>query len=208
MDRVHQRVAYLWTRENAQHAHNEQEDDEGDDDDEDEDPEQREYQKARSAMDKKLRVQHNKAYRYIRQHLSDKVVATTKNLNVRHLRNYWNDGTTLDKRKSRKEYDQLKLEDCTDFEDFKTAFDNKVLELRQLGVKAVADDEDVLYDLNEKLPAAWKENIIATGRLHVYRSASRKLRFLFFNLYYYLHSDFSANNKQESYCTDYNHYVL
>ena len=91
--------AYIWKPE--------QQEDEGDAED---DPADKDYQDARNPSAKKLRVQHNKAFKYIRKGLTDSFFQTTIGFEtnvpklLRHLRDQWNDGTTSDKARLREEF--------------------------------------------------------------------------------------------------------
>ena len=93
--------------------------DAGDDDEGDEadaDPADHDYQSATTAPERKLRIQHNKAFRFIRNSLSPEVFDTTMGLPcsvpklLRHLRNYWNDGSVIDRDSLRMEYLEMALE--------------------------------------------------------------------------------------------------
>ena len=112
---------------------------------------------------KKLRVQHNKAFKFIRQRLSEEFFEETQGMPthvpklLRKLRSYWNDGSTHDVNAIRKEFESLRLEDTgLDMKAFQTKFLNKLRQARNFNVGTAATDEDALYRFNEALPAAWK----------------------------------------------------
>ena len=123
-------TAYKW--EPADGVDNEAEEEE----EEEEDPAERDYQLAVTASDRKLRTKHNMAFKYIRAHLSPAVFDTTMHLPtsvpklLRHLRSYWNDGSVCDRDKLRTEYQDMRLEQYADMEEFITAFQNKVRVMR------------------------------------------------------------------------------
>ena len=134
---------------------------EDDSEEEEADPGLRNYQRAANAQERRLRVQHNKAYKYIRNSLSDEVFertigqpASVPQL-LRHLRDYVNDGSVIDRATIRDEYQAMKLEDYSSYETYEMAFKNKVIAMRKLKMGLVQEDEDVLHQFNKGLPAAW-----------------------------------------------------
>ncbi len=126
------------------------------------DPADRDYQAAANAADRKLRVKHNNAFKYIRAHLSPAVFDTTMHLPtsvpmlLRHLRRYWNDGSVCDRDKLRTEYQDMRLQQYADMEKFVTAFTNMVRVMRNHNLGLVSNDDDVLYQFNKSLPRAWE----------------------------------------------------
>ena len=125
------------------------------------DPADYDYQVAANAEKRKLRVQHNKAFQFIRKNLCTEIFNTTIGLShsvpklLRHLQNRWNDGTTHDKARLRQEYTQMKLDRYKDINDYITHFTNKVAELKEFNIGLVDDDEDVLYQFKMGLPSPW-----------------------------------------------------
>jgi hypothetical protein len=126
------------------------------------DPANRDYLIANSAPERKLRTQHNKAFKYIRSCLSPAVFDTTLGLPhsvpklLRHLRQYWNDGSVCDRDKLRTEYQAMQLEQYDDMERFITAFKNKVVVMKNYKLGLVSNDDDVLFQFNKSLPQAWQ----------------------------------------------------
>ena len=93
------------------------------------DPADRDYQTVRNQADRSLRRQHNKAFACIRNTLSPEMFETTLRLPtsvpklLRHLHKLVvSDGTTSDKDRLRTEYQEMKLENCSDVQDYITAF--------------------------------------------------------------------------------------
>jgi hypothetical protein len=126
-----------------------------------EDPADYDYQAASNAEKRKLRVQHNKAFQFIRKNLCTEIFNTTIGLShsvpklLRHLQNRWNDGTTHDKARLRREYTKMTLDRYKDINDYITHFTNKVAELKEFKIGLVDDDEDVLYQFKMGLPTPW-----------------------------------------------------
>ena len=110
---------------------------------------------------KKLRVQHNKAFRFIRNSLSEELFNTTLHLPtsvpklLRHLRSKWNDGTVSDRDKLRVEYTELKLSSFVDLEAYITAFKNQVVVCKRYNLGLVDNEEDILFQFNKGLPNGW-----------------------------------------------------
>ena len=131
-------------------------------DEPEEDPADRNYLVANNLADRKLRIQHNKAFKYIRSCLSPAVFDTTLGLPhsvpklLRHLRQYWNDGSVCDRDKLRTEYQAMQLEQYDDMERFITAFKNKVVVMKNYKLGLVSNDDDVLFQFNKSLPQAWQ----------------------------------------------------
>jgi hypothetical protein len=126
------------------------------------DPADKDYQAATNGAERKLRTKHNKAFQFIRNALSDEMFDTTLQLDtsvpklLRHLHKLVvSDGTVSDRDRLRTEYQELCLEDYSDMQAYITAFKNKVHTLRGLGLGLVAEDGDVLYQLNKGLPSTW-----------------------------------------------------
>jgi hypothetical protein len=150
-----------------------------DDDDDAEDPAEKDYQAAASAAERKLRTQHNKAFRFIRNALSDENFDTTLQLPtsvpklLRHLHKLVvSDGTVSDRDRLRTEYQEISLEDYNDMQAYITAFKNKVHTLRDLGLGLVAEDDDVLYQFNKGLPSAWTNYMSIVSALQLSFSAA------------------------------------
>jgi hypothetical protein len=132
--------------------------------DQPDDPADHDYQAAGNAAAKKLRLVHNKAWKFIRSSLTDDIHQTTLHLGhksvpklLRHLRDYWHDGSVFDRKILRDEYQDSKLEDFENLETFTTAFQNRVVVMRQHKMGLVNDDEDILAVYEEALPAAWHQ---------------------------------------------------
>ena len=96
-------------------------DDDDDEGDADADPGDKDYQAAANAAERKLRTQHNKAFRFIRNALSDELFDTTLRLPtsvpklLRHLHKLVvSDGTVSDRDRLRTEYQEMNLEDYND----------------------------------------------------------------------------------------------
>ena len=142
------------------------------------DPADKDYQDATNAPAKKLRVQHNKAFKFIRSSLSRPVFDTTVGVEtsvpklLRHLRAYWNDGTVTDRDSLRMDYLGLQLDNFDDFEAYTTAFKNQVRTMREHKLGMVHADEDVLFQFNKSLPPAWSVHKgISTATGHTFLQA-------------------------------------
>ena len=128
----------------------------------DPDPADHDYQTCTNAAERKLRVQHNKAYKFIRSALTNEIFDTTLQLPtsvpklLRHLhRQVVSDGTVSDRDRLRTEYQELTLEGSSDMQTYITAFKNMVHTLRDLKLGLVAEDGDVLHQFNKGLPSSW-----------------------------------------------------
>ena len=150
----------------------------------DADPADHDYQAVgNSASAKKLRVQHNKAYQFIRNALSSEVFDTTVGMPhsvpklLRHLRSYWNDGSVTDRNALREEYLAMRLENYDDFDAYAVAFKNKVRILAQHGLGLVSEDEDVCFQFFKGLPQAWNTHKgISQANKHTFTEAASYLR--------------------------------
>lgn len=148
--------AYLWTPADG----------EGDDDD----PAERDWQRATSVSEKKLRMKHNKAYKEIRMHLEHRIFNSTRGMenNVPKLlrflkRKVYNDNSADDRNALRKELDNMQLEDYEDYDEYSNAFDCAVKEVQKFDLDLVDNDERLLYKFNDGLPAAWQTHIDIAG---------------------------------------------
>jgi hypothetical protein len=127
----------------------------------DDDPADYDYQDANSANEKKLKRVHNKAFKYIRQHLSHEIFQTTLRVPrsvpklLRHLRTYWHSGSVSDRATLRKQWSAMKLDDYKNMESYITEYKNKVCTMREYKIGVAKDDEDVLHHFEESLPDAW-----------------------------------------------------
>ena len=127
------------------------------------DPADKDYQQATNANAKKLRMAHNKAYRFIRQHLSADVFEKIKGQEVnvpklvRFLRNYWFDGSVSDRNRMRLEFLALRLGDYADMDLYIDTFKAQAMMCRGAKIGMAQTDDDVLFRLNESLPAAWEQ---------------------------------------------------
>ena len=127
------------------------------------DPADKDYQQAANANAKKLRTAHNKAYKFIRQRLSADVFEKTKGQEVnvpkllRFLRKYWFDGSVSDRNRLRLEFEALRLGDYADMDLYIDAFKEKAKMCRGAKIGMAQTDDDVLFRLNESLPAAWEQ---------------------------------------------------
>ena len=125
------------------------------------DPADHDYQAATDADTRKLRTQHNKAFKFIRKYLSADIFETTIGLPVsvpkllRHLRNYWNDDSVANKVRIRQEFQAMNLDDYQTMENYITAFKNKVRILKNYRLGLVDTDDEILYQFNRGLPRAW-----------------------------------------------------
>ena len=86
-----------------------------------------------AASKKKLRHQHNKAWKFIRARLSPELLLETNGIKpisvpklLRKIRSYWNDGSTHDLDTLRTEFEELRLEQFSDMRAFQTAFRTKM----------------------------------------------------------------------------------
>ena len=81
------------------------------------DPVEKDYQEAKTINARKLRVVHNKAFKWIRQNLSDTAFDKTKGCEMsvpkllRFVHKYWFDGLMSDRDRLRMEFEGLKLTD-------------------------------------------------------------------------------------------------
>ena len=88
------------------------------------DPGLHDYQTADNAALKKLRTMHNKAYRFIRDHLTEKMFDKTIGHEtsvpklLRLLRESWNDGSPVERDNLRKDFRALRLGQFDDMETF------------------------------------------------------------------------------------------
>ena len=146
-------TAYVWERPAGQ----------GDDDDDEEDPADRDWQAAASAGEKKLRMQHNKAFKTIRDALEQKIFNSTMGMenNVPKLLRFlkekcFNDNSAEDRNSLREHLDNMKIEDYDDYDDYQGAFDNTLKEVQKFDLDLVDNDERLLYMFNKGLPAAWQ----------------------------------------------------
>ena len=128
------------------------------------DPADHDYQTCTNAVQRKLRTQHNKAWRFLRAHLSVKLFNTTKKLPMsvpkllRHLKAQWVDANSVSDRNAMREtFNAMKLSMFDDVEDFVTAFDAHVQIMIETGIMHHTP-EDLLYQLNTGLPSAWSEH--------------------------------------------------
>ena len=142
------------------------------------DPAEHDYLTAANGPAKKLRVQHNKAFKFIRNSLSSEVFDTTIGQPhsvpklLRHLRNYWNDGSVMDRDSLRMEFLKMKLDKYDDFDAYVTAFKNAVRTLKMYKVGLVRDDEDVCFQFNKGMPQAWSTyKGISSGQQHSFEQA-------------------------------------
>ena len=120
------------------------------------------YQNATTAPLRKLKRVHNLAFALIRRHLTRPIFQTTLRLEhslpklLRHLRNYWHEHSPNDRAQLTNEYRQMSLSQFADMEEFTSAFQDKVQILREYGIGAAKEDEDILYQLELALPDEWK----------------------------------------------------
>lgn len=127
------------------------------------DPADRDWQEAASAPARKLRVKHNKAYKFIRDHLSQRMFNTTKGMetNVPKLLRFLkktahSDGGVFDRNLQRDHFRDMKLEDYEDYEAYSTAFSNAMLDLQEFDSRLIGNDEELLYQFNKGLPSGWQ----------------------------------------------------
>jgi hypothetical protein len=138
------------------------------DSDDEEDPVDRDFQNAENAGERKLRVQHNKAFRLIRDSLSQEIFNKTLRLPhsvpklLRFLQSNWNDGSSIDRDRLRQQYIEMKLADYADLDCYATAFTNLVLTMREHKIGMAANDDDVLFHFNKSMPAAWDQVKLAS----------------------------------------------
>jgi hypothetical protein len=96
------------------------------------DPADRDYQTAANADQRKLRLLHNHAFRYIRERLPEDVFALTIPLprNVpkllRFIRDRWHDGSDIDQDQIRLEFSQLQISNYSNIETYTSAFNSVV----------------------------------------------------------------------------------
>ena len=125
------------------------------------DPADYDYQDGSNAEKRKLRTQHNKLFKAIRDSLSAPLFRTTLQLpnNVpkllRHLHRKYNSGNVADRTRLRNEYQAMKLNHFADVEQYITEFHNKVEELKEQKLGLVDSDEEVLFQFNQGLPSQW-----------------------------------------------------
>ena len=105
-----------------------------------------------AASKKKLRHQHNIAWKFIRARLSPELLLETNGIKpisvpklLRTLRSHWNDGSTHDIDTLRTEFEEMRLEHFPDMRAFQTAFRTKVTECRNFGIGSAKTDADTLY---------------------------------------------------------------
>ena len=122
------------------------------------------------ASKKKLRHQHNKAWKFIRALLSPELLLETNDIKpisvpklLRKIRSYWNDGSTHDLDTLRTEFEELRLEQYSDMRAYQTAFRTKMTECRSFNLGIAMTDQDGLYLFNKNLPPAWKPLILASS---------------------------------------------
>ena len=164
-------AAYMWTRPVGQ--------DDEDSEDEHEDPADRDWQAATTAAEKKLRMQHNKAFKAIRDALEQKIFNSTmgRENNVPKLLRFlkkkcFNDNSAEDRNSLREQLDNMKIEDYDDYDDYEGAFDTTLAEVQKFDLDLVDNDERLLYMFNKGLPAAWQgAKDMVTGQKKIFEEA-------------------------------------
>ena len=131
----------------------------------DPDPINFDFQAVTNTAQRKLRVLHNKAFMFFRQHLSPPIFNTTLRLPtsvpvlLRHLRTYWHAHSPLDRAALTNEYRAMKLSHYEDMQAYVSSFENMVFTLREYGIGGARDDEDIIYQFEWGLPDAWADKI-------------------------------------------------
>ena len=133
-----------------------------DDDPDAADPADHDYQTAANAEQRRLRLLHNLAFRYIRERLPEDVFALSLSLprNVpkllRFIRDRWHDGSDIDQDKIRQEFSLLQISNHSNIETYTSAFNSLVATMVRCRMAEGTNDGSLRFSYLKGLGTSYK----------------------------------------------------